>query len=129
MNRTGLNKLFHMQIPVPKLADAIEWYVDHLGFVLTGKTDGVHAFLELPDGPMLMLWETKDATSANFTVNGVTFPVLLYQTEEIHALHRRLADLGVTIPFFQDEGFGWVLKFYDPFGNMWGVIQEHPAAH
>lgn len=125
MSKKALSQLYHMQIPVPSLDAAIDWYGKHLGFVLTGKRDGAHAFLNLPSGPMLMLWETADATSANFTVKGETFPVLLYQTHDIHQLHEKLSELGVEITFFRDEGFGWVLKFYDPFGNMWGVIQEH----
>jgi catechol 2,3-dioxygenase-like lactoylglutathione lyase family enzyme len=123
MKRPILDKLFHMQIPVPRLDDAISWYVEHLGFKLTGKQEGELAFLDLPSGPMLMLWETPDHTSANFTVRGETFPVLLYHTNDIHKLHDQLNELNVEITFYQDEGFRWVLKFYDPFGNMWGVIQ------
>jgi catechol 2,3-dioxygenase-like lactoylglutathione lyase family enzyme len=56
-------------------------------------------------------------------VRGETFPVLLYHTNDIHKLHDQLNELNVEITFYQDEGFGWVFKFYDPFGNMWGVIQ------
>jgi hypothetical protein len=67
--------------------------------------------------------QRKDATAANFTFNGQTMPVLLYNTKQIHKLHEKLTSLDVVIPFFQDEGFGWVLKFIDLNGNMWGVIQ------
>lgn len=123
MEQSLLEELFHMQIPVPRLDEAIAWYMEHLGFRLSGKRVGAHAFLNLPSGPMLMLWETSDATAANFTVNGQKFPVLLYRTREIHRLHERLTKLGLAITQYNDEGFGWVLKFYDPFGNMWGVIQ------
>jgi hypothetical protein len=50
-------------------------------------------------------------------------PVLLYRTSAIATLHNRLLQAGAKITFYQDEGFGWVLKFYDPSGNLWGAIQ------
>ncbi len=124
MRDSILIKLEHMQIPVRDLTESIQWYVNYLGFQLEGKSeDNHHAFLTLQEGPMLMLWETKDKTNANFTYNGQTMPVLLYRTEQIHELQDNLKSLGVEIIFYQDEGFGWVLKFIDLNGNMWGVIQ------
>jgi hypothetical protein len=44
-------------------------------------------------------------------------------TNHKHKLHDHLKEIGVEITFYQDEGFGWVLKFIDLNGNMWGVIQ------
>ncbi|MDQ6420578.1 VOC family protein [Paenibacillus sp. LHD-117] len=121
-----LEKLEHMQIPVKDLSKSVEWYVEHLGFSLRGKSErDQHAFLTLPEGPMLMLWETKDESKANFIHNGQLMPVLLYRTQHIHQLHENLKRIDVEITFFQDEGFGWVLKFIDLNGNMWGVIQLH----
>lgn len=124
MNNDFLTKLEHMQIPVQDLNESINWYVSNLGFQLTGKSEEHHhAFLILEEGPMLMLWETKEDTNANFIFNGQTMPVLLYNTKQVHKLHDHLKSIGVEITFFQNEGFGWVLKFLDPNGNMWGVIQ------
>lgn len=71
-----------------------------------------------------MLWQTTDGSTANFTVNGNMMPVLLYATDDVHALHDQLQEAGTPIAHYQDDGFGWVLKFFDPNGNMWGVIQE-----
>ncbi|RKP57945.1 VOC family protein [Cohnella endophytica] len=124
MNGTFLSKLEHMQIPVKDLDESIIWYVSNLGFQLTGKSkENHHAFLTLEEGPMLMLWETKEDTNANFIFNGQSMPVLLYNTKQIHKLHDHLKSIGVEVPFYQDEGFGWVLKFIDLNGNMWGAIQ------
>lgn len=124
MNEVILTKLEHMQIPVKNLNASIDWYVRNLGFQLQGKHEDQHqAFLTLQEGPMLMLWETNDDTNANFTFDGQTMPVLLYSTNHIHQLHDHLKGIGTKITFYQDEGFGWVLKFMDPNGNMWGVIQ------
>jgi predicted lactoylglutathione lyase len=124
MKDVFLTKLEHMQIPVKDLDESINWYVSNLGFQLTGKSqEHHHAFLTLEEGPMLMLWETKDETNANFKFNGQLMPVLLYNTKQIHKLHEHLKAIGAEITFYQDEGFGWVLKFIDLNGNMWGVIQ------
>lgn len=113
-----------MQIPVNNLAESIEWYTKNLGFTLNKKSEDLnHAFLSLPNGPMLMLWETGDDTAANFTFNEEVMPILLYHSKKIHELTHHLHSLHVNITFFQDEGFGWVLKFIDINGNMWGVIQ------
>jgi len=124
MSNNILEKLEHMQIPVKNLEESIDWYVKNLGFTVQGwSKESHHAFLTLPEGPMLMLWETQDQTQANFSYNGQLMPVLLYKTKEILKLHEKLIGLDAEITFFQDEGFGWVLKFIDPNGNMWGVIQ------
>lgn len=126
MDNAFLTKLEHMQIPVKDLDESINWYVSNLGFQLTGKSnEHHHAFIILQEGPMLMLWETKENTNANFIYNGQSMPVLLYSTKQIHKLHEHLKSKDVEITFYQDEGFGWVLKFMDINGNMWGVIQYH----
>ncbi|MBB6671059.1 VOC family protein [Cohnella nanjingensis] len=124
-----LQRLEHMQIPVRNLDRAIGWYRERLGFRQNGGGEGQGiAFLTLPEGPMLMLWETADEGRAHFTVNGVDFPVLLYRTDRIHELHRTLTEQGTSIQCYQNEEFGWVLKFYDPDGNLWGALQMNEEA-
>jgi len=119
-----LIKLEHVQIPVGNLEASVQWYTTNLGFRLQSKSDmNRQAFLTLSEGPMLMLWETKDESQANFTVNGQIMPVLLFNTTRIHELYELLRSLGSEITFYQEEGFGWVLKFIDPDGNVWGAIQ------
>jgi len=119
-----LIKLEHVQIPVGNLEASVQWYTTNLGFRLQSTSDmNRQAFLTLSEGPMLMLWETKDESQANFTVNGQIMPVLLFNTTRIHELYELLRSLGSEITFYQEEGFGWVLKFIDPDGNMWGAIQ------
>nr|WP_068781518.1 VOC family protein [Paenibacillus sp. 79R4] len=119
-----MNKLEHVQIPVRNLEASVQWYTTNLDFRLQSKSDrNRQAFLTLSEGPMLMLWETQDEGRANFTVNGQTMPVLLFNTTKIHELHQLLKSLKSEITTYQDEGFGWVLKFLDPDGNMWGAIQ------
>jgi catechol 2,3-dioxygenase-like lactoylglutathione lyase family enzyme len=103
---------------------AISWYTEELGLRLSSRDGDRIAFLNLPEGPLLMLWQTKDDDAhAHFPVNGTDFPVLLYRTTKIHELYERLLGQGVPIQVYQDDGFAWVLKFYDPEGNLWGVLQ------
>ena len=119
-----LDSVYHVQIPVTDLTAAIKWYVDHLGFAETWPATDRHAFLGLPHGPFLMMWRTEDPERANFTIDGETFPVVLFGTRRIHDLRKNLMDAGVPITQFQDEGTHWILKFLDPDGNMLGVIQD-----
>ncbi|WP_426451817.1 VOC family protein [Paenibacillus sp. S-38] len=122
-----LTSLEHMQIPVREMDRAIKWYTEELGFRLANRDGGSTAFLTLPEGPVLMLWQTDDETTyAHYTVNGTDFPVLLYRTERIHELHDRLKELGTRIQLYRNDGFAWVLKFYDPEGNLGGVLQFNP---
>lgn len=119
-----LHSLLHMQIPVKNLDESISWYIEYLGFTLK-EHYGSSAFLALPTGPWLMLWQSSDDSHGHFRVDGKTMPTLLYATNDIHTLHDQLSQNHVSIVHYQDDGFGWVMKFYDPSGNMWGVIQEH----
>ncbi|MFF2015819.1 VOC family protein [Paenibacillus sp. NPDC058177] len=119
-----LTSLEHVQIPVRQLDRAILWYTENLGFQLSSRDGERIAFLTLPEGPLLMLWQTEDdSTFAHFTVDGTDFPVLLYRTTKIHELHEHLVTLNTRIQLYQDDGFAWVLKFYDPEGNLWGALQ------
>ncbi|TLS50892.1 VOC family protein [Paenibacillus antri] len=122
-----LQSLEHVQIPVRRMDRAIDWYVERLGFRLQGRDGDRIAFLTLPEGPMLMLWETEDETAAKFAVNGVDFPVLLYRTDRIRELRDRLEACGAPIQAYRDEGMFWVLKWYDPEGNLWGALQMNPS--
>lgn len=119
-----LTSLEHMQIPVRQLERAILWYTEQLGFHLSSRDGERIAFLTLPEGPLLMLWQTQDdSTFAHYTVDGTDFPVLLYRTSRIHELHDNLAKLNTRIQYYHNDGFAWVLKFYDPEGNLWGALQ------
>ncbi|MET9022731.1 VOC family protein [Actinopolymorpha sp. NPDC004070] len=123
--RQLLTSLYHVQIPVRDLDAAVAWYEKYLGFTVAARPGGDIAFLNSEDGPFLMLWRTDDPERANFTVAGEPFPVLLYRTTQIHQLHDGLASSGATITTYQDDGHHWVLKFFDPDGNMWGALQDN----
>ncbi|GGG64658.1 VOC family protein [Paenibacillus radicis (ex Gao et al. 2016)] len=124
-----LTSLEHMQIPVRQMDRAILWYTEMLGFQLNSREGDRIAFLALPEGPILMLWQTHDEASyAHYTVDGADFPVLLFRTSKIHELHDKLAARNTRIQVYQNDGFAWVLKFYDTEGNLWGALQFNSSS-
>lgn len=122
-----LTGIYHVQLPVRDIRAAMSWYESRLGFSPSAPPNEETAFLALPgDKQFLMLWRTDDPGRARFAVDGADFPVVLFRTENIHELHDRLVGDGVPIATFTgDDGPHWVLKFYDPDGNMWGVLQDN----
>src|SRR5713226_711992 len=120
-----LGSIDHVQVPVADLEEAIEWYTRQLGFQLAQRATPELAFLQLPPGPALLLWKTDDASTATFTKNGETMPVIGIASRNIQQLHAALERAQVRITHFQDEGYALVLKFLDPYGNMFVVHQDH----
>jgi catechol 2,3-dioxygenase-like lactoylglutathione lyase family enzyme len=119
-----LEEIDHVQLPVPSTDTAVAWYTTHLGFTLDLQREDL-AIVQLPAGPSLFLWRTQDATTGNFTRNGEPMPSIGIRTRDVKRLHARLQRLGMQITVYQDEGFGVVLKFYDPFGNLLVVYEPH----
>jgi catechol 2,3-dioxygenase-like lactoylglutathione lyase family enzyme len=117
----------HVQLPVPNIDDAVEWYTRYLGFQLLFKCDDL-ATLGLSQGPPLMLHQTPHTSRVSWTsANEMPMPAFLFHTETIHRLKEILEGSGATLRFLQDESFAWVLKFADPYGNELGVLQYQPG--
>ena len=123
--RTLLEIIDHVQVPVAELEAAIAWYTRHLGFQLDQIATPELAFLRLPPGPALLLWKTDEPSTATFTKKGETMPVIGIASRNIQQLHDALERAQVRITHFQDEGYALVLKFLDPYGNMFVVHQDH----
>jgi catechol 2,3-dioxygenase-like lactoylglutathione lyase family enzyme len=114
----------HVQLPVPDTALAADWYTTHLGFTVLTQCDWL-AVLKVESGPNLFLFRTGDKTAATFTLDGQPSPIVGAQVSDIAALRDRLAAAGTQIAHFENADYGFVMKFFDPFGNMWVVYEPH----
>src|SRR5436309_1607674 len=114
-----LRAISHVQLPVPDVSAAIAWYTTHLGFTVESHLDQVDALLNLESGPTLFLWQTRDNTVATFTVNGQPFPTLGVEVIDIAVLHDKLAATGTSVQKVEDTPSGMIMRFFDPYGNMW----------
>lgn len=126
-----LTKVDHVQIPVRNLEESKEWYVKTLGFKERGGSSGDLLFLELSQGPILLLWRTEEGSHNHFIYEGAPKPSLFFDTPNIKAVHDRLVEAGATIGPVPEKWEGEDMKFmffYDPNGNYLGVI-EAPSAH
>lgn len=126
MNSTVLlNGISHSQVPVSNLEESIQWYSMFLG-CREKANYGTFAIMEFNNGPDIFLWKTNDNTSSTFTVNGEDFPTVGIDTDNMDNFLRILKQ-GKTkiieIPFDDSSNMRFV-KFYDPDGNMFVVVQE-----
>jgi catechol 2,3-dioxygenase-like lactoylglutathione lyase family enzyme len=82
----------HIQLPVPNIDDAVEWYTRYLGFQLLFKCDDL-ATLGLSQGPPLMLHQTPHQTRVSWMpANEMPMPAFLFHTRAIHRLKAHFED-------------------------------------
>lgn len=113
----------HVQIPVNDIEKAVSWYNEVLGLeVLTVYPHA--AWLKFSSGPVLMLhFSTKNNNTQWLSDDGFPMPSFMFLTKRIELLHSTLKSHEVNIRQYEDHGFGWVIKFIDPFGNELGAYQ------
>ncbi|WP_193727020.1 VOC family protein [Paenibacillus guangzhouensis] len=111
----------HVQLPVSDLIEATAWYSKILELEVMSE-----GWLKFSEGPVLMLHYTnKDTKVAWRSDTDFPMPAFMLLSNNIEQLHRVLIENNVFIRMYQDEGFGIVLKFVDPFGNELGAYQPH----
>lgn len=111
----------HVQIPSNSVEDSVRWYEKHLGGQLVGHF-GQFAIVELSEGATLNIWQTSDQTSNTFTVDGIPFPAIGIEVDEIEQLIASIIASGVDYEgdgtsVVDDEGRKF-FRFFDPYGNM-----------
>ncbi|MET3549468.1 catechol-2,3-dioxygenase [Paenibacillus favisporus] len=113
----------HVQLPVQDIPQAVEWYNKVLGLEVMTVYDHA-AWLKFNSGPVLMLHRsTKNERTFWLAEDEFPMPSFMFITRQIERLHDTLQDNEVHIRQYEDHGFGWVIKFVDPFGNELGAYQ------
>ncbi|MES7204607.1 hypothetical protein U6Q21_12605, partial [Cutibacterium acnes] len=75
-------------------------------------------------GPVLMLhYSTKNHQTLWLSEDDFPMPSFMFLTKNIDLLHSTLLSKEAKIRLYEDHGFGWVIKFTDPFGNELGAYQ------
>jgi len=111
----------HVQLPVSDLKEATRWYSEVLGLEVMSE-----GWLKFSKGPVLMLHHTSKDTKVSWRSDtDFPMPAFMFLSNNIEQLHTVLIENNVFIRMYQDEGFGIVLKFVDPFGNELGAYQPH----
>ncbi|MBO0994300.1 VOC family protein [Bacillus sp. SD088] len=113
----------HVQLPVTDMDGAVSWCKEVLG--LKSLTVYPHAaWLKFNLGPVLMLhYSTKNDKTQWLSEDNFPMPSFMFLTKHIDLLHSTLQTHEVRIRQYEDHGFGWVIKFIDPFGNELGAYQ------
>jgi len=111
----------HIQLPVNNLEKATEWYSNLLGLEIMYL-----GWLKFDEVPVLMLHQSsKDTKVSWLSEEDFPMPAFMFLTKDINKLFKTLNENKTIIRMFQDEGFGWVIKFVDPFGNELGAYQPN----
>lgn len=118
----------HVQVPTNILEDSINWYERILGGTLVANF-GEFAIIDLGEGPNINLWRTDDRTTSTFTVDGMPFPTIGIEVENIEHYIELIVRSGKDYegdgaPTIDEEGRKF-FRFFDPTGNMI-VIHEEP---
>ncbi|WP_274362329.1 VOC family protein [Paenibacillus thermotolerans] len=116
-----IEKVDHVQLPVSDIEKATEWYSKVLGLEVMSV-----GWLKFSEGPVLMLHQSsKDTRVSWLSEADFPMPAFMFLTNNIDELYKTLSENNTLIRMYQDEGFGWVIKFVDPFGNELGAYQPN----
>ena len=109
------------------------WYSAVFGLKPNDEPVVDQGFLALPNGPLLVLWQTPDVMRSHFIYAGQPKPSIFFKTSSMRAVHDALVHAGATITqrpdHFDPDGTMKFLFFFDPDGNHLGIIDlgSHPS--
>ena len=127
-----MNIYDHTAFQVSSLDQAIEFYVNRLGFTLASRAENAaeqeaYAFLELGDLRLELIQDLKHPTHVKPTIQPPYCPHLAIQTADMAQAIARLEETGVTIlrgPLEIEGEESWVY-FCDLDNNILEYIQWH----
>ncbi|NIK79738.1 hypothetical protein FHS15_004905 [Paenibacillus castaneae] len=94
----------------------------------SANDDAWFAGIPTSKGNLFLLKTEESNSNANFSNDGREFPVIMFKTFKIDSIHQKLQEQNVRIAAFDEpkdgEDYFRFLKFYDPWGNMLGFIQD-----
>jgi catechol 2,3-dioxygenase-like lactoylglutathione lyase family enzyme len=116
--------------------EAVRWYLDRLGFVLTDDVDlggGKRWVTVAPasaQGTKLLLAEASDETQSSRIGNQTGGRVFLFlETEDFASDHAAMLAKGVEFREApRHEAYGTVAVFADLCGNLWDLIEPKRQA-
>lgn len=122
---------------VPDYDDAIEFYVDTLGFSLiedTPQGDGKRWVIVAPPNSLetglLLARAANEAQTASVGNQAGGRVFLFLKTDDFARDYEAMRKKGVHFEEQpREETYGQVVVFRDPFGNRWDLVQNRAGNH
>jgi catechol 2,3-dioxygenase-like lactoylglutathione lyase family enzyme len=120
-----------IEIPVGDLRRAVGWYASALGFDEEWSDDH-HALMGSDGGDLKLLVAVGSDARLGFTcaATGLKHGVIDVRTDDLDALHARLAGLGSPVDPLDEPGNNWAPRgfgFEDSEGNRLAAFSYAPA--
>lgn len=123
MNKSFIEQVHYIRIPVKDLEQSAQWYRDILGFQLLSVTEDPFAIIKINEGPfLLILVPTEDETFAHFRIDNAPAFSIGFTSPELSKLHAHLIENGVTAEDIKEENGHSYFHFFDLNGNK---LQAH----
>ena len=123
MDKSFINQVHYIRIPVKDLEESAQWYRDVLGFHLLNITDDPMAIFKINESAfLLILVPTDDETFAHFTIKNEQEFSIGFTSRELSKFHQHLIDNKVKVDDIKEDNGHAYFHFYDPNGNK---LQVH----
>ncbi|TMU83555.1 VOC family protein [Bacillus sp. BHET2] len=122
MNKSFIEQVHYIRIPVKDLARSAKWYTDVLGLQLVNQNEELAA-IKVNEGPfLLILIPTEDVTFSHFTVNQEQEFGIGFTSSDLENFHQHLMAYQVKVEEIKEDNGHAFFHFYDPDGNK---LQAH----
>jgi catechol 2,3-dioxygenase-like lactoylglutathione lyase family enzyme len=124
--------LKHIAISVRDLPKAHAYYTKVLGFKAPPLKESAKYFLAYVGDVEFSIFETKSRShipprSALYESNPPGLDRVLFEVDDLEDATRRLESQGVVIEVSGDLPDGRFVRFHDPEGNLFGLVERRPT--